>query len=134
MTGTIIADAREQLAEATAKHILEHLLPAQDRLTDSPWVTVEYPDDRRPPRDAEGIKASLLAGECWISWMDDPVMTAMRRLHPQPTADPADASPCSDCGVMLPLDAECYAVDSGGVCGPCGKRRYGNKAEDYRIV
>ena len=44
-----------------------------------------------------------------------------------------DAVPCLDCWVPLPLDAQAYAVDGGGVCGACGIRRYGDRAAEYLI-
>lgn len=47
--------------------------------------------------------------------------------------DDPDAEPCIDCWVPLPLDATTYAVDGAVVCGPCGERRYGDRADEYLI-
>jgi len=47
--------------------------------------------------------------------------------------DDPDIEPCIDCYVPLPIAATCYAVDGPIVCGPCGKRRYGDRAGEYLI-
>lgn len=73
--------SRDDLAQAAAEHIARDLIPAQDLQNASPWVTVSYPDDRRPPRDVGAIKAALLNGECWTSWMDDQVIVAMHAIR-----------------------------------------------------
>ena len=48
--------------------------------------------------------------------------------------DPADAESCMDCGAELLLSATVCAVDSGSVCIPCGKARYGEHAGNYLVV
>lgn len=72
---------RDQLAQETAEYIANVLIPQSDAVHALPGVTVNYPGGNRPPRDVPSIKAALLAGECWISWMNDRVLTAMRELH-----------------------------------------------------
>jgi hypothetical protein len=47
--------------------------------------------------------------------------------------DDPDAEPCIDCWAPLTIDATCYAVDGAIVCGPCGIRRYGDRAGEYLI-
>lgn len=68
------------------------------------------------------------AGSCPCSIMIDAVTERATELLSDP-----DAVPCLECWVPLPLDATCYAVDGGGVCSPCGIRRYGDRAGEYLI-
>jgi len=72
---------RDQLAQETAEYIAGTLIPESDRVHAFDNVTVSYPDDRRPPQDVPGIKAELLAGRFWISWMNDRVLSALRTIH-----------------------------------------------------
>ena len=49
-------------------------------------------------------------------------VAAYRKLTGQ--GDDDDAAPCSDCGRSVRYIAEpWYAIDSGGLCVPCGKAR-----------
>lgn len=72
---------RDQLAQETAQYIADALIPESDRVHAFDNVTVSYPGGRRPPCDVPSIKAALLNGECWISWMNDRVLSAMRLIH-----------------------------------------------------
>jgi hypothetical protein len=79
----------EQLAQETAEYIAHTLVPRSVRLASYSEITIHYPkdengNDRRPPTDVEEIKATLLDGRFWISWMDDRVTAAMRTLHGEP--------------------------------------------------
>ena len=78
---TTAAARIDQLAQAAAEHITRDLIPEQDRLSDSPGVTIHYVNGRRPPRDVDAIKAALLAGEIWTSWMDEHVLMAVRAIR-----------------------------------------------------
>lgn len=45
-----------------------------------------------------------------------------------------DTEQCNDCGVVVPYDATSYAMDAGRICcGPCGRRRYGDRADEYLL-
>ena len=66
---------------------------------------------------------------CPCRGMDDAIEARAIELLNDP-----DAVPCLDCWVPLPLNVTAYAVDGGGVCGPCGIRRYGDKADEYLIA
>lgn len=66
---------------------------------------------------------------CPCSSMADAVTARAIELLEDP-----DAVPCMDCWIPLPLSATSYAVDGGGVCGPCGIRRYGDRAGEYLIT
>lgn len=68
------------------------------------------------------------ATPCPCSAAADAIEARARELLDDP-----DAVPCLDCWVPLPLDVTSYAVDGGGVCGPCGRRRYGDRADEYLI-
>ncbi len=83
--GTIIE--RDRLAQETAEYIAATRTPP---VPETPTVgnsvivgrhgsTVAL--DRRPPTAVAEIKATLLGGHVWISWMDDRVVAAMRALH-----------------------------------------------------
>jgi len=65
---------------------------------------------------------------CPCKGMDEAVQARAIELLNDP-----DAVPCLDCWVPLPLNVTAYAVDGGGVCGPCGIRRYGDRAAEYLI-
>jgi hypothetical protein len=80
---------RDQLAQDTAEYIATVLMPKTAETHASPYVTVHYPDGKRPQTEVADIKAHLLSGRCWISWMDDRVVVAMRALHGEPTGDAA---------------------------------------------
>ena len=71
---------RDQIAQTTAEHIAAN--PGIE-----PGVIVHYPSPERPPTDIPAIKAALLDGRIWMSWLDDHVTAAMRRLHGDPTGD-----------------------------------------------
>ncbi|MEH0423152.1 hypothetical protein [Streptomyces sp. B21-083] len=75
---------RDQLAQDTAEYIVNKLIPDTARFHGLPEVTIHYADDRRPPTTVEGVKAHLLSGGCWFSWMDDRVIAAMNTLHGEP--------------------------------------------------
>lgn len=64
------ATERDQLAQETAEYIAEHLSTPHGAVGD---------DDR--PTDVEGIKEVLLAGDLWISWLDNRVDAAMIAMH-----------------------------------------------------
>lgn len=76
---------RDQLAQETAEHIAEVLMPRSAQIHAQPGVEVRYVNDKRPPTDVDDIRAALLDGRIWLSWMDDKVNAAMRALH-GPTA------------------------------------------------
>lgn len=81
----LLADIRKDLiAERAAVHIA-HELP---HLQPGGGVEIVYRDDRRPPTAVEDIKRELLDGCLWVSWMDDRVFTAMRRIHSEPGTAP----------------------------------------------
>jgi hypothetical protein len=47
----------------------------------------------------------------------------------------AETAPCGDCGRLIRyLDEDWYAIDSGGVCAPCARARYGDRASEYLIA
>jgi hypothetical protein len=68
-------DERDQLAQETAEHIAEHLSHRAG------GVTYHYDAAGPPPRDLAAIKAALLDGRVWLSWLDDRVFATMRELH-----------------------------------------------------
>jgi hypothetical protein len=79
----------------------------------------------------------LIALYTWASGRDDLVVRdrcrneIARRVE---FGDP-DATPCCDCGVLLPLDAAgVYAIDCGAVCASCAAVRYGTEAAKYKIA
>ena len=73
---------KDELAQQTAEYIADVLIPAHaDRAA---IIDVRYVDGNRPPHDVDEIKAALLAGRIWISWIDDRVSAAMRELHATP--------------------------------------------------
>jgi len=72
---------RDQLAQETAEYIAGTLIPESDRVHAFDNVTVSYPGGHTPPRDVPSIKAELLAGRFWISWMNDRVLSALRTIH-----------------------------------------------------
>jgi len=76
---------RDRIAEETAQYIANVLIPESDRLQALPGVSVYYADDKRPPRTVADIKAALLDGVFWISWIgNERVAAAMRAIHGQP--------------------------------------------------
>lgn len=81
---------RDQLAQDTAEYIANVLTPQAQKTHALPGVTVHYINDQRPPTDVPGIKAALLDGRVWISWICDRVTQAMRQLHGEPTGDATD--------------------------------------------
>ena len=80
---------RDQLAQDTAEYIASVLAPQAAEIHAYPGVTVHYANDQRPPTEVEDIKAALLDGRVWISWVCDRVTQAMRQLHGEPTGDAA---------------------------------------------
>jgi hypothetical protein len=90
---------REQIAQETAEHIAAK---GEQQSTDT--VQIHYIGGDKPPTDVQGIKAALLDGRIWISWMDDTVTAAMRQIH-------ADDGP-----VFTPQER----VGSKANCGTCG--------------
>lgn len=78
MTADPVMVDRDNLAQATAEYIARELNPAAGNAG-----YTFYADDRRPPTDVEAIKAELLGGHLWISWMDDAVCAAMKAIHGQ---------------------------------------------------
>jgi hypothetical protein len=79
---------RDRIAQETAEYIANVLIPEADRIHALPDVSVFYADDKRPPRTVPDIKAALLEGVFWISWIgNERVTAAMRALHGQPVGD-----------------------------------------------
>jgi len=75
----------DRIAEETAQYIATVLIPEADRLQALPGVSVYYADEKRPPRTVADIKAALLDGVFWISWIgNERVTAAMRAIHGQP--------------------------------------------------
>jgi len=78
----------DRIAEETAQYIATVLIPEADRLQALPGVSVYYADEKRPPRTVADIKAALLDGVFWISWIgNERVTAAMRAIHGQPVGD-----------------------------------------------
>lgn len=76
---------RDQLAQKTAEYIAGVLIPESDRIHALPGVTVFYTDDKRPPREVADIKAALLGGAFWTSWIGEKRVTAaFLALHGEP--------------------------------------------------
>ena len=71
--------SRDELAQETAEYIATSVLP-QHSVNTTDYL-VKYVGDGRPPREVSEIKATLLSGHAWLSWMDERVRNAMRRLH-----------------------------------------------------
>lgn len=71
---------RDQIAQEAAEHIVNDLNPEHERFHAHPDVTIHYLDDTRPPTDVAGVKAALLDGRYWISWMDDHLTAALKAL------------------------------------------------------
>lgn len=86
MTITMTEAERDQLAQETAEYIANVLIPATRKLNKLPGAFIHFLSDTRPPTDVAEIKAALLDGRIWISWLDgDRVEAAMHRLHGEPT-------------------------------------------------
>lgn len=83
----VMTGDRDQLAQHTAEYIATVLMPKADAFHSGPGVTVHYADGQRPPTGVDEIKATLLDGRVWISWLDSRVTAAMRALHGEPTGD-----------------------------------------------
>lgn len=45
---------------------------------------------------------------------------------------PGDCVPCLDCGGTVHAARDCYFIDCGSVCVPCGLARYGDR-DEYRL-
>ncbi|WP_225447373.1 hypothetical protein [Streptacidiphilus sp. PB12-B1b] len=79
---------RDRIAQEAAEYIANVLIPESDKTQALPGVSVYYTDDKRPPRTVADIKATLLEGRFWISWIgDERVAAAMRAIHGQPVGD-----------------------------------------------
>lgn len=81
----LLADIRRGLIAERAAVYIAHELP---RAQAGDGVEVVYHGDRRPPTAVEDITQDLLDGCLWVSWMDDRVLTAMRRIHGEPGTAP----------------------------------------------
>lgn len=68
---------RDALAQATAEHIATHLI---DHVIGGMVDRIQV-DGKPMPTTVPEIKATLLAGEMWLSWMSDSTVAAMRALH-----------------------------------------------------
>lgn len=55
-------------------------------------------------------------------------MTTTATCHPAGCLE-GDCVPCLDCGTTVHAKDDCYAVDCGGVCIPCGQTRYSDNTE-----
>jgi hypothetical protein len=77
---------RNQLAQETAEYIAAELNPLAERVAQAPGCSIVYPNGQKPPTAVEQIKATLLDGRLWISWMDDRVFAAMRAIHSPETS------------------------------------------------
>jgi hypothetical protein len=65
----------DRIAQSLAEHI-------SGRQTDPDiCLTIMYPDDRRPPTGVAAIKAELLAGNLWLSWLDETVSDGLYRMR-----------------------------------------------------
>ncbi|HEY1701191.1 MAG TPA: hypothetical protein VGG75_15915 [Trebonia sp.] len=82
----LTATGRDRIAQAAAEHIVNDLMPAHDRMNTESGIAVI---GEQPPRDIATIKAAILGGHVFISWMDDTVNDVMRQLHGDPTGDAA---------------------------------------------
>lgn len=67
---------REQIAQETAEYIAAHAPAGQP--TDG--IVIRYIGEQRPPTAVADIKAALLQGKVWTSWMDDIVFKSMREM------------------------------------------------------
>lgn len=65
---------RDRIAQETAEYIAAHTQPADD------GIVIRYVGEERPPTEVADIKAALLQGKVWISWMDDVVFKSMRQM------------------------------------------------------
>lgn len=54
-----------------------------------------------------------------------------RALELLAAPDIADANLCHACSVLIPFTDDCYAIDSDGVCLPCGAQR--ELPDSYRL-
>lgn len=70
---------RDDIAQQAAEYIASELMPRQAELAGEGRIV--FPDNRRPPTDVPGIKAELLAGYWWVSWVNERVAAAMKAIH-----------------------------------------------------
>jgi hypothetical protein len=77
-TEGMTAEERDRLAQETAEHIAGRRSGPNSEGTFG-----------TPPRTIPVIKGTLLDGHVWISWLDDTVTAAMRRLHGEPGSSAA---------------------------------------------
>jgi hypothetical protein len=77
----------------------------------------EHPDGKCPSQP------------CNCAGMADAVEARAIELVSDPDLD--DSAVCADCHVLIPFTADCYAIDSSGVCVPCGERR--GLSDEYRL-
>ncbi|MFJ1667318.1 hypothetical protein ACIOK4_13210 [Streptomyces bottropensis] len=103
---------RDQLAQDTAEYIANTLMPKTAEFHDNPGVTIQYVDDKRPPATVEDIKAELLGGQFWISWLDNRVVTAMRTLHGEPTGGAEVMASIAEGDKRECHDSDCGLVDN----------------------
>jgi hypothetical protein len=69
------------------------------------------------------------AQPCTCAGLSDAIYERAAMLVSDP--DFEDSAVCADCRVLVPFTAACYAVDSSGVCVPCGQRR--GLGDEYRL-
>lgn len=98
---------RDQLAQETAEYIANVLIPQSDAVHALPGVTVNYPGGERPPRDVPSIKALLLEGTYWISWMDDRVLIALRTIHAATPAETVDVPRATVLRILHAISPTC---------------------------
>jgi hypothetical protein len=117
------------MTEATTDTIYDAKLPGLTIQDDAGHIRTD------PGRVWWRSGEELIALYAWASEQGDLVVRDRcrnelgRRIR---FGDP-DATPCCDCGELLPLTAEAYAIDCGGVCPACAIARYGDDAAKYKI-
>lgn len=79
MTAPPLGDPRDRLAQETAEYIAAVLTTRQT--PEKHPEGYEEPEEPHAPTSVEEIKATLLNGRLWVSWLDDRVIEAMRELH-----------------------------------------------------
>jgi hypothetical protein len=62
--------------DTIAQELAEHIA------SQPPWTyEISYLDDKRPPAGVAAIKAELLLGAYWLSWLDDTVEAGLNRMR-----------------------------------------------------
>lgn len=102
-------DIRFELAHQAAVHIA-NLAPKRAAFEALDGITIVHPGDHRPPTTDAEIRAELLDGNVWISWMDEYVMAIMRALHTGPV------QACTFCGTE-PIS--CSWIQNPAHAGDC---------------